>query len=133
MVTLYKKGKMKNLFKVVFSSITFVVSCGATAGVALSDVPNWKNVGDKYQSYDYSDAIPEDKIVAENPRYAVIFQSAGNSCAAGSFFLVDKKFKSYKAVDAKNCDDRKFKVELIQDYLNFKKNGKITAQYMLEK
>lgn len=110
-----------------------MASFNAAAAVALSDVPHWKNTGNKNEAYDYSDATPEDKVVAENSRHAVIFQNAGSSCATGNFFLIDKKIKSYKAVDPKNCDDRKFKIELTQDQLFFKKNGKITAQYPLEK
>lgn len=124
---------MKNALRTVFASIGFLAAFSASATVALSDVPHWKNTGDKNQRYDYSDAIPSDEVVAENARYAVIFQGAGTSCPAGSYFLVDKKAKSYRSVDARNCDDRKFKAELSGDHLYFKKGEKITAQYALEK
>ena len=70
-----------------------------------------------------------DKVVAENANYFVVYQNAGTSCAAGSHWLFNKQYKSYRAIDSGTCDDRDFKVTLNSDQLIFMSGKTLTALY----
>ena len=125
---------MNRSFKLFISTIIACSSLSAFAGVSFPDVEKWKNTGNQKSGvYSVDEFGKTDAVVAENARYAVIYQSAGNSCPAGTHFLADKVSKSYAYIDSKNCDDRKLKVEIKDDVLYFKKGTKVTATYPLPK
>jgi hypothetical protein len=125
---------MNRSFKLFISTIIACSSLSAFAGVSFTNVEKWKNTGNPMSGvYSVDEFGKTDKVVAENARYAVIYQSAGNSCPAGNHFLADKQQKSYAYINPKTCDDRKFKVEIKEDVLYFKSGAKVTATYPLPK
>ena len=72
---------------------------------------------------------PHDRVVASTRTHLVLRQDAGNSCAAGSFFLLDRRERSFRHVEAGTCDDRNFSVTLGPSQLTFRQGGRITALY----
>lgn len=70
-----------------------------------------------------------DRVVASTRTHLVLRQDAGNSCAAGTFFLLNLRERSFRPIDAGTCDDRNFSVTLSPSQLTFRQGGRITALY----
>lgn len=87
--------------------------------------PDKQSCAEIYTHYDF------DKVVAETKTNAVVRQDAGISCAAGNFFLMNKKRKTYAPIDPGVCDDRGFSVKIEGDRLIFRSGKRITALYPL--
>ncbi|HBC7422229.1 MAG: hypothetical protein ACTINL_01850 [Serratia proteamaculans] len=116
----------------VMGVIIAVFSFTAAARINPAEIEQWRNTGEANQTYVYSgDTTPQDRVVAENKRYAVIGQDAGMSCPAGLFFLADKGLKTYRAVDSGTCDDRNLHLTLGKSTLTFTSQGTKTATYPL--
>ncbi|MBI6180520.1 hypothetical protein JEQ07_08905 [Serratia proteamaculans] len=116
----------------VMGVIIAVFSFTAAARINPAEIEQWRNTGEADQAYVYyGDTTPQDRVVAENKRYAVIRQDAGMSCPAGFFFLADKGLKTYRAVDSETCDDQDLRISLGNNALTFTSQGKKTATYPL--
>ncbi|KEY59861.1 hypothetical protein [Serratia sp. DD3] len=113
---------------VLLIGFSWVFSSVATAKVNLAEVEHWNNIGNQYQTYSYFGDV-SDKLVAEKGDNAVIWQDAGTSCPAGSFYLVNKRLKTYKEIDSGTCDDRNFAIKLENNTVTFTSEGKVTAVY----
>lgn len=112
---------------ILFVAIFFSLTLSAQAGGSPEPFERFKP--DVVRSQEVYKFYESDRVVADSKSHAVVRQDAGNSCAAGSFFLVNKKAKTYLAIDAGTCDDRGFSVLLTNDQLVFRQNKRITALY----
>lgn len=115
--------------KIVLFTLLAVVSLGVHAGSNTQQFERYKPdatvCNDSYSNFE------NDQIVTETKTYAVVRQDAGTSCAAGNFYLMNKKTKTYRAVDAGTCDDRDFSVALTRGQLAFRLGKRMTALYPL--
>lgn len=111
---------------ILFAAMLASLNLSAQAGSPQSYERYKPDTSVCQETYSYHDF---DKIVAESKSHAVVRQDAGTSCAAGAFFLVNKRAKTYRAIDSGTCDDRGFSVQLTNNQLIFKQNKRITSLY----
>lgn len=116
------------IINVLLISLSCVLSNAAMAGLNLADVEHWNNIGNQSQTYAYFSEV-NDQLIAEKGDNAVIWQSAGTSCPAGHFYLVNKARKTYQAIDSGACEDENVVIKLEKNNVKFTSNGKITAVY----
>lgn len=113
--------------KIMLFTLLAVLNLGAYASSNTQQFERYKpDAAMCNDSYSY---VEGDKIVAETKTYAVVRQDAGTSCAAGNFYLMNKKTKTYRAVDIGTCDDRDFSVALKHGQLAFRLGKRLTALY----